>query len=159
MYRIQTITGKLINRIYCLNWLLIRNNVRYYSEKLKGNCSPKIHEHFKRIRQTANLNLFPVELKKVITRKDHALYVADKNIADKIASIISRFHNDSVPFFEIDPGPGILSNSLMSQLNIKEFISIERSGDFTEIKKVKIKFTRYYSPDCIQRISSLYILF
>lgn len=142
MYRTQTITGKLINRIYCLNWLLIRNNVRYYSEKLKRNCSPKIHEHFKRIRQTANLNLFPVELKKVITKKDHALYVADKNIAEKIASTITRFHNDSVPFFEIDPGPGILSNSLISQLNTKEFLSIERSGNFTEIKTVNNKIDK-----------------
>lgn len=132
----------MMNQINCVNWLLTRNSIRHFSEKVKANCSQKIYKHFLKIGQTSNLELFPSELKRVTSKKNPSLYIADQNIADKIASEISRYRNDDVPLFEINSGPCILTRSLLSQLNPSKFGLIERNDEFSEIQRVTIGYFR-----------------
>lgn len=132
----------MMNQISCVNWLLTRNGIRHFSEKVKANCSQKIYKHFLKIGQTSNLELFPSKLKRVTSKKNSPLYIADQNIADKIAIEISRYRNDDVPLFEINSGPCILTRSLLNQLKPSKFGLIERNDEFREIQTVTIGYFR-----------------
>lgn len=122
------------NRIHSFNSFGV--TLRYFSVNPKDTCTRKIFNHFHKNGQASSLNLFPSELKRVTTKKDSQIYVAEEAAAQQIAEIISQFHTENVPFFELNPGPCILSNALIQKLNLKKFGLIEKNEEFLDIQKV-----------------------
>lgn len=100
-----------------------------------STCSRQILKHFSNNGQLSNLDLFPSELK-VSTSKDKKIYVADKYAAEKIANTILRLRVTNVPFFEINPGPCFLTNSLLNHTNPGKLELIEENEEFMDIQKV-----------------------
>lgn len=131
------ILTNIMNRIVGVNLLPIKNTARLFSGK--ADCSQQIYKHFLKIEQTTNLDLFPCDIKKVTTKKNPSLYVADQQIADQIATSISRFRKKNVPFFEINPGPCILTTSLLNQLKPRKIGLIERNDEFTNVQQVRAR--------------------
>lgn len=125
-----------LNRIYPTNSFLVTSNTRHSSVRPKDKCSRKIFNHFSKNGQASNLNLFPSELKRVTAKKISQIYVANEGTGQQIARSISRFHVKKVPFFELNPGPCILSNALLNELNPKRFGLIEENEEFLDIQMV-----------------------
>lgn len=123
------------NRFY-LNKLLLNANNRYFLIRTANasTCSKRIHEHFSKNGQLSNLDLFPSDLKQVRSKKHIDLYVADNEAAEVIAKTIARFRVENVPFFEINPGPCILTNALLRHVNPKKLGLIEKNKEFTHIQ-------------------------
>lgn len=108
-------------------------NKRFY----KGSGSRQILKYFNKNDNTANLNAFPVNYRKVITKKKpNAFYLANKTTANQIVDVISRYHNKNLPFFEVNPGACILTKSLLERLKPEKLYLIERCKDFSEIQTV-----------------------
>lgn len=108
---------------------------RLSSGRVKG--SRKIVKYFSENGQTQNLGLFPNDFKKLNARKDLGIYVADAEAANKIASSICRFQKKDVPFFEINPGPCILTRALISQLEFKMLGLTEKNELFSDVQLVR----------------------
>lgn len=126
-----------INRISCFNPFLINLNAKHLSGKSKGGCSRQIFNHFEKSGQVSNLDLFPSDLKRVAVGKFPHIYVANKEISEKIAQYITKFHHNDVPLFELNPGPCLLSSALLSHLNPKTLILVEKSEEFLSIQHVR----------------------
>ncbi|PSN55069.1 hypothetical protein C0J52_01870 [Blattella germanica] len=78
------------------------------------------------------LNDLPEKILKRKKGTPEALYVVDKNVAKIIAKeIISDSNNRSIPVFEINPGPGILSRELLAT-GIQNLSLCEPSSFFLE---------------------------
>lgn len=108
-------------------------NKRFY----KGSGSRHILDYFNKTDNTANLNAFPVNYRKVITKKNpNAFYLANENTANQIVDVISRYYNKNLPFFEVNPGACILTKSLLERLKPEKLYLIERCNDFNEIQTV-----------------------
>lgn len=108
---------------------------RLSSGKVKE--SRKIRKYFAENGQASNLGLFPNDFKRLNARKSLGIYVADAKTANEIASKISRFQRKNVPFFEINPGPCILTKALISQLELKILGLTEKNELFADIQLVR----------------------
>lgn len=123
----------------CLNKSFLNAYTPFINKTAKAStCSRKILNHFSNNGQLSNLDLFPSELKVVTSKKDKKIYVADKNAAEKIANTISRLRVTNVPFFEINPGPCILTQSLLHHINQEKLELIEENEEFMNIQEVWI---------------------
>lgn len=110
-------------------------NVRLFCDKSR-DCSRRMYNHFLKNGQIDILQQFPREFKRVTTKRDPELYVADENAAKQITNAIARHRVKEVPFFEINPGPFVLTKALLHQLKLKKIGLIERNEAFANIQKV-----------------------
>lgn len=105
----------------------------FYSSKVKQdiiNC-------FKSNNQKVILNKFPKSFQKVLTKKNlNALYVADEIAADTIITSIERFIRNDSTFFEINPGPCILTEHLLPRLQGNKLYLIESNKEFDKHQEV-----------------------
>lgn len=101
------------------------------------SVSQKIVNHFSKIGQTSNLDLFPNDLKKVSPKRDQTWYVADEKAGEIIAKAISPFYRENVPFFEINPGPCILTKALLRHLNPSILGLVESKEEFSHVQQVQ----------------------
>lgn len=108
-------------------------------EKPKTN-SRKILDHFEKSGQTANLDLFPTNLRRVTNKNHPQIYIANEQTGEQIANAVCQFYDKKVPFIELLPGPCILSKVLLNQLDMRTLVLIEGDGEFTDIQKVKPHF-------------------
>lgn len=123
----------------CLKNTLLKayNNIQFSTLATKADkCSSNILKHFSKSNQISNLDLFPSELKRATSKKDTRTYVADNNAAEVIAKALSRLRVNDVPFFEINPGPCILTKALLSHLKPKKLGLIERNPEFLHFQQV-----------------------
>lgn len=123
----------------CLNNSLLNTSNKQSlagAVKLSSSCPQNILNHFLQNGQVENLKLFPSEWKRITSKKETELYVADQDAAKVIAKTISRFHVKNVPFFEINPGPCILSKALLHYINPKKLGLIEKNDNFAHFQKV-----------------------
>lgn len=127
----------MLKKIITVERILVKSNISHYRTKSNGKCSRKIFDHFLKNEQTPNLDLFPNDLKRVTTKKVPQTYIAEEEIAQKIAVLVSRFQLKDVPLFEINPGPCILSKALLKTLNPKKFGLIEQNEEFLDIQMVR----------------------
>lgn len=125
-----------INRIYSKNYFCTATP-NHISSKSKGNGSRRLLDHFNQIGQTSNLDLFPSELKRITSKQEIQVYIANDDAAQKVTNLISKFHNKNVPLFELNPGPCILSKTLLDQLNLEKLVLIEQNEDFKDIQTVR----------------------
>lgn len=111
------------------------NLKRYFGSTVKQ----KITKHFKSNDENENLSKFPSYFYKISHKKrPTAVYVADQKAAQIIVDSIRRFHKPNVPFFEVNPGPCILSECLLSQLNPIQLYLLESNSDFDAVQKVQL---------------------
>lgn len=114
-------------------------NVQFFCDKLT-DCSRRIYNHFLKNDQVDILHQFPKELKRVTTKRDPELYVANQNAAKQITHAIARHHVKEVPFFEMNPGPCVLTKVLLQQLKLNKIGLIERNETFANVQKVQIEW-------------------
>lgn len=121
---------------------VIYNLHRFFTVKSESiRSSKKILNHFKVKNQESILDLFPNELKSSICKAEpKSVYVADEDAAKTIANAISKHHNKSVPFLECNPGPGILTKSLINHLDLDALRLIESNSNFNAIQTVRLFF-------------------
>lgn len=113
------------------------SNCRWLCVKPKTNRgSRKILDHFENSGQITNLDLFPTDLKRVTSKKNQQIYVADKLAGEEIANSIGRFYVKNVPFVELSPGPCILSKALLRQLDVQTLVLIANDGEFADTQQV-----------------------
>lgn len=103
-----------------------------------STVNQKIKKHFKSTDENETLSKFPSHFQKISHKKEpSAVYVADRKAAVTIVDSIRRFHKTNVPFFEVNPGPCILSECLLSELQQIQLYLIETNGDFNTIQEVQ----------------------
>lgn len=103
--------------------------------------SHKIRNHFVKSGQLSNLNLFPEDLQRITSKKQSQIYVASKGASDQIANLIGQFHEKTVPFVELLPGPCILSEALLKQLDMSTLLLVEKDKQFVDIQQVPYRDT------------------
>lgn len=123
-----------LNRFSSLHVPYSSYHMRFSATRVRGGKS--IQEHFVKNDGTSTLNLFPTNLKRITTKKNQTLYIADQNVAALIANKISQHRIQNVPFVEIDPGPCILTQELIRQMDLKEIRLIHNNEEFLHIQKV-----------------------
>lgn len=114
---------------------MFRNLVlkRYFASTVKQ----KITKHFKSNDENEIFSKFPSHFHKIShKKKPNAVYVADQKAAKTIVDSIRRFHKTNVPFFEVNPGPCILTECLLSELLQIQLYLIESNSDFNTIQEV-----------------------
>ncbi|XP_055321600.1 dimethyladenosine transferase 2, mitochondrial [Sitodiplosis mosellana] len=121
----------------CLNKLFSNSYNRHIliGTVKASTCPTKIYNHFSNNGQLSNLDLFPSDLKRITSKKDIDLYVADDDAANVIAKAIARFRMPNVPFFEVNPGPCILAKALLRHLEPKKLGLIEKNKEFIHIQQ------------------------
>lgn len=127
----------MLQKIIRVNPFLAKPRISLYGTESNGSCSRKIFDHFSKNERTPNLDLFPNDMKRVTTKKVPQIYIAEEEIAKKIAVLVSRFQLKDVPLFELNPGPCILSNALLKTMNPKKFGLIEQNEEFLDIQMVR----------------------
>lgn len=110
---------------------------RYFASTVKQ----KITKHFQNNDDKNEiLSKFPSHLQKIShEKKPSAVYVADRKAAKTIVDSIRRFHKTNVPFFEVNPGPCILSECILSELQQIQLYLIESNSYFNTIQEVQSK--------------------
>lgn len=131
---------KMMLKVGCLNGNKIPKRMA------SSGSSKKISKFFQEIGELSNLDVFPSELKRVSKKKVHSsedgLYVASNNAAVTIAKAIKPHYLETVPFFEINPGPCILSKALLKHLKptTLTLVHSENSHTFAPIQQVWTRF-------------------
>lgn len=126
-YWIRTTISQLSYSLYRL----------FSANSKKNRFHSKILKHFKVNDQESILEQFPNELTDKISRKEpKSIYVANEKTANLIANTISKYRKENVPFFECNPGPGILTANLLQHLEPKQLRLIERCTAFISIQEV-----------------------
>ncbi|XP_031617857.1 dimethyladenosine transferase 2, mitochondrial [Contarinia nasturtii] len=87
--------------------------------------SKQILKHFTSTGQQSNLKLFPREMRTSCS-KSKFLYVASDETAQIIAKAIQPHYITNVPFFEVDPGPCILTRAFLQHLRPTTLALINR---------------------------------
>lgn len=133
--------NRLNSNCYCIRASISQLSYslyRLFSVTSETNrCHSKILKHFKVNNQESILKQFPNELTDKISRKEpKSIYVANENTANSIAKTISKYHKENVPFFECNPGPGILTANLLQHLHPKRLRLIEKCIAFSSIQAV-----------------------
>lgn len=114
---------------------MFRNLV--HKRYLASTVKQKITKHFKSNDENEILSKFPSHFHKISHKnKPNAVYVANQKAAQTIVDSIRRFHKANVPFFEVNPGPCILTECLLSELLKIELYLIESNSEFDTIQKV-----------------------
>lgn len=107
---------------------------RYFASTVKQ----KITKHFQNNDENETLSKFPSHFQKIsYKKKPSAVYVANQKAAKTIVDSIRRFHKTNVPFFEVNPGPCILSECFLSELQPIQLYLIESNSDFYKIQEVQ----------------------
>lgn len=128
-----------LNKLLRVN-ISSRYDIRRYNNKLdivkkfklKSIGTKQAQNSFKNLYH----RLFPDLLqRKNLTKLPRALYIA--NDATQIANAIKPFHKKDVPFFEVNPGPGILTKLLLT-FDCKDLLLFENDSHFIEQLQVKL---------------------
>lgn len=109
-------------------------HIRFMCKNVKG--SKKILNYFTKNDQESALKLFPTCLKRITSKKNQILYIADQNAANAIADKIAHYRIKDVPFIEVNPGPYILTHELVCKMNLKEICLIQKKEDFLYSQEV-----------------------
>lgn len=116
--------------------VVLKHCKRFLSTRTKTNAN--IFEHFASIGQTENLDLFPKHCKRTTSKQNAVVHFADEIVADVVAKAIARFRIDRLPFIEINPGPCILTKSLLAHVNPAELILLENNEAFYPAQEVSL---------------------
>lgn len=107
---------------------------------LKHSIVGVARRHFARDKsQIQQTNVDLGEFSKLNRRSSHQnprLNVANTDTAVQIVNTLTKYHKDSVPFIEINPGPCVLTQQIIQRLPIKRLVLVEDSSKFEDFQTV-----------------------
>lgn len=93
-----------------------------------AGISKKVKKHFERSNTIDVLHLFPINVTNS-TKRAKEVYIANEEAAQNIFKCLQSRRNQSVPFVEINPGPGLLTKHFL-EFDKSELILYEANSHF-----------------------------